>query len=139
MENNDTTQNQQYPPQVQVIEMDTIISKMSKDMTFLAILLIIYGALSCLTIIGALVGVPYIFAGLRMKEAAEHFKSYLFNKNVSNLNYALERQQRMFFIFKVLAIIGIVLFVLIILFYAAIFGFILSGNFPVFENFNDAV
>ncbi|MFH1050317.1 MAG: DUF5362 family protein [bacterium] len=139
MENIDNTVNQPYPPNVQVLDIKTIMTKMSKDMTFLAILLIIYGALSCLTIIGALFGVPYIFAGLRMKEAAEHFRNYTFGNNIAELHHGIERQQRMFFIFKVLAIIGICLFVLVIIFYAAIIGFFLSGSLPIFENFHDAV
>ena len=108
-------------------------------MTFLAVILIVYGALSCLTIIGALFGVPYIFAGLRMKEAAEHFKNFAFGSNITELHYAIERQQRMFFIFKVLTIIAIILFVLVIIFYGWLISVILSGNLPMFQHFNDAV
>ncbi|ROL59725.1 hypothetical protein D9V86_10320 [Bacteroidetes/Chlorobi group bacterium ChocPot_Mid] len=139
MENTETTPNQVYPPNVQVLDFSSILTRMSKDMTFLAIFLIVYGALSCLTIIGALIGVPYIFAGLRMKESAEHFRNYAFGNNVAELHYAIERQQRMFFIFKVLAIIAIVLLVFVIIFYSWLISVILSGNLPMFQHFNDAV
>ncbi len=139
MENLDNLNKQQYPPNVQVVDIKTIITKMSKDMTFLAVILIIYGAISCLTIIGAVFGVPYIFAGLRMKEAAEHFRNYVFANSMNELNRAIERQQRLFYIFKVLAIIGLIFIVLMIIFYATIFSLFLSGSIPLFQNFNDAV
>lgn len=139
MEPSEKTVNPVYPSNVQVLDFNSILTRMSKDMTFLSIFLIIYGALSCLTIIGAAFGVPYIFAGLRMKEAAEYFRNFAFSNNVSDLHYAIERQQRMFFIFKVLTIIGIVLFVLIMIFYGWLISVFLSGSLPMFQHFNDAV
>ena len=131
--------NPQYPQNVQVIDFNSILIKMSKDMNFLAIVLIVYGAITCLSIIGAIFGIPYIFAGIRMKEAAFHFKNFTFANNITELHHAVERQQRMFFIFKVLAIVGIIFAVLLIIFYVTLISMLLSGNFPVFENFYDAV
>ena len=49
---------------------------MSKDMNFVAIFIIIYGAVTCLSIIGMIIGIPIIFAALRLKESAEAFKHF---------------------------------------------------------------
>ena len=47
--------------------------KMTNDMRFVGMFAIIYGALTCLSIIGALIGVPIIFVGLRMRKPPINF------------------------------------------------------------------
>lgn len=91
-----------------------MVKKMAGDMKFNAIFAIIYGALTCLTIVGAVIGVPLIFAGLRLNEASDLFKAYLNSGDFLSLSNALERQGRYFFINKVLIIIALVLFALYI-------------------------
>lgn len=104
-----------------------MIYTMSKDMKFLGIFSIIYGILNCLTIFGALIGVPYIFAGIRLKESGESFGFYSTNYDEMALQQAIERQKRFFFIMKVLVIIGIALTVLFVLFYIIFLGFLFSN------------
>jgi len=58
------------PPAVQ-----SMLRSMSGDMKFIGILTIIGGALTCLSIIGAAIGIPYIFAGIRLKDAASTFEN----------------------------------------------------------------
>lgn len=100
---------------------------MSGDMTFLGIVEIIVGALNCLTIIGAAIGVPMIFAGMRLKESADAFTSYTTAAEAGTLRGALEKLGRHFHIHKILVIISIALTVLYLIFVVFLFGLILSG------------
>jgi hypothetical protein len=117
---NETTMNQPTGAQPQSISFDApfqaLIMKMSKDMSFLGIIAVIAGALDCLTIIGAAIGIPVIFAGIRLRESADAFRSYALNQDTYFLHHAIERQERYFFIWKVLAIVGICLVALYIIF-----------------------
>ena len=105
-----------------------ILNKMASDMNFMAIYSIVMGAITCLSIIGAALGIPQIFAGLRLRESSEAFKSYASTNNVAALQFAFERQQRYFHITKIIAIVGIVLAVLIIIFYSIVIGMLLSHS-----------
>jgi hypothetical protein len=98
-----------------------MVSKMGSDMKFVGLFHIIYGALNCLTIIGAIIGVPFIIAGLRLRESADSFSDYLRSNNLHILEAALERTSRFVSIYKVLIIIYLVLIGLGILF-LIIFG-----------------
>lgn len=93
-----------------------IINKLSGDMNFVGLFFIIIEALECLTIIGALVGIPLIISGLRLRESSNSFNNFLNTNNESALDSALERQSSFFFIQKILIIISIVLFVLYFIF-----------------------
>jgi hypothetical protein len=95
--------------------LQVIVSKMTGDMQFVGIFYIIIGALECLSIIGAVVGIPLIICGLRLRESADSFKGYLTTGDSSLLENALEREGRFFFIQKVFLIISIILFVLTII------------------------
>nr|MBN1349730.1 DUF5362 domain-containing protein [candidate division KSB1 bacterium] len=86
-----------------------VVPKMSGDMRFVGIMYIIIGAFYCLTIIGAVIGVPLIICGIRLREAADAFGAFLNSNDASALAYGFERQGRFFFIFKVLFIVGLVL------------------------------
>src|SRR5574338_1169017 len=92
------------------------VNKMSGDMNFVGIFYIIIGAIECLTIIGAIVGIPLIICGLRLRESADSFRMYLTSGDSFMLERALERESRFFFIQKIFLIISIVLFVLYIVF-----------------------
>ncbi|MFZ0454508.1 MAG: DUF5362 domain-containing protein [Ignavibacteriaceae bacterium] len=92
------------------------VNKMTGDMQFVGIFYIIIGALQCLSIIGAIVGIPLIICGLRLRESADSFRGYLTTNDTGMLENALERQSRFFFIQKILLIISIVIFVLYIIF-----------------------
>jgi hypothetical protein len=87
----------------------TMLKGMAGDMKFLGILQIILGALYSLTIIGAAIGVPYIFAGMRLKNAGEGFVAYAGSAEAGRLKSALEDQAKFFRIIKILVIVSIVL------------------------------
>ncbi len=95
---------------------------MCGDMKFLGMFMMIYGAITCIGIITALIGVPTIIAGIRLRESADSFLNYLKTNDPPTLENALERQSRYFFILKVFAIIGIIALAiyLVIVFFALI-------------------
>jgi Family of unknown function (DUF5362) len=101
--------------------MHLTVGKMAGGMQFLGIFYIIIGALECLSIVGAIIGIPSIISGLRLRESADSFKGYLNTGDSIMLENALERESRFFFIQKVLLIVSIVIFVLYIAF-LIIFG-----------------
>lgn len=105
-----------------------ILIKMTGDMKFIGLVEIIFGAIYCLSIIGALIGVPSIIAGIRLRDSADGFRAYMNSHNAYLLEGALEHQSRFFFIHKVLAIILVVMMVLFIIFYFFIFLAYLSGS-----------
>lgn len=97
------------------------IPNMVRDMNFIGIITIISGAIACLTIIGAIIGVPVIISGLRLREAGTAFLAYHDSSNSNSLNEGFERQGRYFFIQKVITIVGIVIAVLYMIFILGIF------------------
>ncbi|HAB53518.1 MAG: hypothetical protein A2499_11875 [Stygiobacter sp. RIFOXYC12_FULL_38_8] len=92
-----------------------LFDKMTGDMRFVGMFTIIYGVITCLTIIGALFGVPTIIIGLRMREAADQFSMYKATNNAAALRQGFELQGKYFRIIKILIIIGIVFTVLYII------------------------
>lgn len=92
------------------------IQKTAKDMNFVGIFTIIQGVFMCLTIFGAIIGIPYVIMGMRLNQASKAFENYIAISDASTLREAMEKQGAYFFIQKVLIIIGIVFFVLYLLF-----------------------
>ena len=88
---------------------------MSNDMKFVGLIYIICGALACLSIIGALIGVPVIFAGLRARESGDAYNAYSAG-DYSALGRAFTGQASFFKILKIIMIIYIVLMCLYFLF-----------------------
>lgn len=86
-----------------------LYDRMTKDMHFVSTFLIIYGAINCLTIVGAVIGVPLIFAGLSIKTAAGHFSIFKLTDNSASLKNGFEEQSKFFNIIKILIIAGLVL------------------------------
>jgi hypothetical protein len=108
------------------------VNKMTGDMRFVGLFYIIVGALYCITIIGAVMGIPFIICGLRLRESADAYNGYLSSSDSNMLERAFERQGSFFFIQKVLMIIGLVLMVLYIIFIIAFSATIFSsmgGNY----------
>ena len=93
----------------------TTITKLSSDMRFVGIFFIIVGALYSITVIGAILGIPLIISGLRLRESSDSFSSYMMSGDENMLERGLERQSRFFFIQKVFIIITLVLMVLYII------------------------
>lgn len=90
-------------------------SKLAKDMKFVALFIIIYGAISTLSIVGALVGVPIIFAGLKLRDASIAINNFLLTNLQTDLDSAVEKQARAFWILKILIIVSIAVYVFLIL------------------------
>ena len=100
--------------------------KMTNDMRFVGIFSIIYGAFTCLSIIGALIGVQIIFVGLRMREAADQFSTFRITNNAASMRAGFELQGRFFHILKILIIVQIVLIVLMIIFFVVFISYFMS-------------
>ena len=112
-----------------------LIDLMVKDMKFVGIFTIIYGIITCLGCITAAIGIPMIFAGMRLKESAEFYLAYA-SANMNNpdlLMQAFEKQRKFFNIQKILIIISLVLTALYIVF---IIIMLATGMFMGLEEFS---
>ena len=92
-----------------------IFDKMVSDMRFVGTFTIIYGAITCITIIGALLGVPIIIVGMRMREAANQFAIFKSTNDASAMRAGFELQGKFFRIIKILIIISLVLTIIYII------------------------
>ena len=105
--------------------MSTNLPNLSKYMSFIGLLAMIGGVIYCITIIGAIIGVPYYIMGKRLRESAEAFTGYNSSSSARDLETAIERQTRAFFIMYVLAIISLVL---LAIYLVVIIGLLASGG-----------
>ncbi len=135
-EENSNTQSEQSAGRT--IDFPTLVYKMGKDMNFLGVIAVIYGILSCLSIIGAVVGIPIIFAGMRMRESSDYYKAYSQSKDMSILTSAVERQERFLYIFKIAAIIGIILLALGVILNIYVLAMFFTDGMDLMNSFNQA-
>jgi len=105
--------------------LSTNLPNLTKYMSFIGLLAMIGGILYCITIIGAIIGVPYYIMGKRLREAAEAFNGYNSSDSARDLETAIEKQTRAFFIMYVLAIISLVL---LAVYLVVIIGLLASGG-----------
>lgn len=99
-----------------------IISNLIGNMRFVGIFTIIWGSITCIGVMSAIIGIPMIFAGIRLRESADYFEGFI-NSNLNNenlLSQALEKQNRYFNIIKILIIIGIISVVAFVIFLFAV-------------------
>jgi len=87
-----------------------MIFKMSNSMSLVGSFFIIFGAVSCLSIIGILIGVPMIIAGLRLRDSSESFNEFVISKDLKSIYKGFEKQSTFFNIFKIILIISFVLY-----------------------------
>lgn len=132
MENTEKTNNNTLSPHLRII-LDSMIG----NMRFYAIFSIVYGILSCITIVGAIFGIPIILTGIHLREAAEHYKRYTNLNDENQLFLAFERQNKFFYLYKIIAIITIVLFALYIIFIVFLIIAAILGNGELFEVLKD--
>ncbi len=92
-----------------------LFTKMTSDMRFVGMFTIVYGVLTSLSIIGAIIGVPLIFAGLRIREAADEFNVFRLTNDNASLKKGFELQGKYFYIQKIIIIVGLILTVLYII------------------------
>jgi hypothetical protein len=81
------------------------------DMKFVGLFTIIGGALNCLSIIGALIGVPAIIAGLKLREAGDGYAA-LAAGDPAGLQRSYAGQATFFKIQKIFIIIGLIMLAL---------------------------
>ncbi len=93
----------------------SIIDSLSGWMKFMGVYSIIAGAISCLGIITAAIGIPMIFAGLGLNRASESLKQYKANNNQYILNEVFTNMNKYFKIQGILIIIGLVVSVISII------------------------
>lgn len=104
-----------------------VFSQMTRDMKFVGMFAIIMGALNCLSIIGAVIGIPYIFIGMRIRESAEQFEIFRMTNDARAMRMGFELQSKYFKIIKILIIVMLVLMVVgIIIFFAVLIPLITS-------------
>jgi hypothetical protein len=99
------------------------LDNMKKQMNFVGILSIIFGAISCLSIIGAITGVPQILSGIKLRESADQLSYFIESDDKSQLKTALKLMSKYYEYTKLYFIINLVLIGLIIVFYIAFFAF----------------
>ncbi len=116
------------------INANTIIQKMHKHMKGIAIFTIIIGVLYCLTIIGAIFGIPLIIMGLRLKDSANNFNYYIQSQNENFLKEALYNQSVYFkiqYIFLIIVLIIIILAIILQIFFLANFMDLINSNYDI--------
>lgn len=107
--------------------MQMMVNKMAGDMRFVGLFYIILGAIYCITIIGAIIGIPFIICGLRLRESADSYTAYIGSQDSVMLERAFEKQGSFFFIQKVLVIIALVFIALYIIFLIAFGATLISA------------
>ena len=86
------------------------------DMRFMGWVTLVYGVLTCLTIIGAVFGVPVIIAAHRFIEGVNRFELYRQDGSPAELRTGFHELGRSFRILKVITLIYLVLTVLYLVF-----------------------
>ena len=105
------------------------VDQMASDMKFFAIFYVVMGGLSCLSIIGAVYGIPLIIYSLKLKDAANEFRRFADSKDFYMLQRAVENQRKFFFFQKIIIIITIAFFLLYLL-VIIWFGFSIFSDMP---------
>jgi hypothetical protein len=109
-----------------VTQMSTNLPNLTKYMKFVGLLAMIGGVFYCLTIIGAIIGIPYYIMGKRLRESAEAFEGYNASSSASDLVTAIDKQTRAFFILYILAIVGLVI---LAIYFVVLIVMLASGAF----------
>ncbi len=89
-----------------------MFTKMTSDMKFIGMFYIIYGVLTSLSIIGAIIGIPLLISGLRLRSAADELNTFRGTNDTNYLRRGFELQGKFFNIQKIIIIVGIVITVL---------------------------
>lgn len=95
-------------------------------MRVVGVVVIVLGALYCLSIIGAIVGIPFIFMGVYQYQAAGHFENG-FQGYTEQLHEGADKLARSLQIAGILAIIWIVIMSLYVLFFIVMIALGASG------------
>ena len=101
---------------------------MTGDMRFVGIFQIVFGALACLSIFGAITGIPMLISGIRARESADAFTNYQQAGDPNWLARAFNGQAGYFKMQKIMAILTIVMVALVMVFYAALIAFFVHSG-----------
>lgn len=107
-------------------DFENTVRSLSGDMKIIGIFIIIYGALTSLSIIGAVIGIPLIISGIRLRESSDQFDIFNHDKKITSLHRALIDQNRSFNILKILIIVLLVLTIFYVLFLILVMGSMIS-------------
>ncbi|MCR4435558.1 MAG: DUF5362 domain-containing protein [Clostridiales bacterium] len=83
--------------------------------SLMGVLTIIGGAITCLGIITAAIGVPMIIAGLKLLKAVDNTKAFSDTDDVRKLGEAMDNLNRYFKINGIVALVGLALYILLLL------------------------
>lgn len=112
--------------------LQSTVARMTRDMKFVSIFIILYGVLYSLTIIGAIFGIPMIISGIRLKDSADSYNTFIHGDDNTFLLRAFSHQQKFFFITKVLIILAIILLLL----YVFSIYWLFNNMFDMMHQFN---
>lgn len=104
-------------------------SKLTGWASFIAILTIIGGAITCIGIITAAVGIPMIIAGIKLLNAVDNMKTFSGTKDPQKVAEAFENLNKYFKINGIVFVVVLSLEVLVILL-SLIIGFTLLPSIP---------
>ncbi len=108
--------------------MGPVFGKTLGDMRFMGWVGLIYGILNCLSIAGAIVGVPMIIAAHRFIEGVNRLENYRRERSESELKAGFDELGRSFRLMKILTIISIVLTLGYVVFLFLLGGLSLLGG-----------
>ncbi len=92
--------------------MGVTFGKTLGDMKFMGVAGMVYGILTCLSIVGAIMGIPIIIASNRFLEAIKIFEQYRISNRPEDLASAFQELGRSFRLLKIVVMISLGLTVL---------------------------
>lgn len=105
---------EQAPPESipERIEIRDKAGSMARHMKFVGLFTVLYGIFISLSIIGAIIGIPLIISGLRLRESADYYQQFDSSNEDHYLGMAFDTQKKFFFITKLLIILAIIILLL---------------------------
>ncbi len=94
---------------------------------FIAYTLIVYGAFCCIGIITAAIGIPLIFAGLKLLKSVEDTKQFAESNSYYYLSNAMDNLNGCFKILGIVTLVSLALSVLVMILYIVVFVVFLSS------------
>ncbi len=98
------------------------ITTMSKWMNFNGIISIIYGAICCLTCVGAIIGWAPIVLGVWSIKASKAFTDFAQNNNEPGIEEGFAKLKSIYMLTGILIIIGLIFFVIYIIVMIIVFA-----------------
>lgn len=103
------------------------LSELANNMKWVGYGYIVMGVISCLSIIGAITGIPMLISGLRAKDSAEKLDEYIASDNPGSYELFFNDLAQHFKMIKIYFIITIILTLIGILGYILFFSVFLAA------------